>query len=265
MFIGRTDTKVQLLWSPAEKSQLIGKDPDAGKDWMREEKGTTEDEMVGWRRRLDGRECEQAPGDGEGQGHEECCRLWGREQSGTTERLASSGDSGCGRVSLVFIRISLLLRLVPLPRQIEPGARPPVCEQQYACYGLRPLFNVGCSLWENPNAIFLQPHGLPGAPGWTCASSGPLSGLPGLSLGHRVSAEERAWGPVLASRGGWPCGLGRLRSECSPSWSPGSDLESGTKKLSTGPQSVQRARVAGLRRALRVALGTQQTLSGAGS
>ena len=162
MFIGRTDTKVQLLWSPAEKSQLIGKDPDAGKDRRREEKGTTEDEMVGWRRRLDGRECEQAPGDGEGQGHGECCRLWGREQSGTTERLASSGDSGCGRVSLVFIRISLLLRLVPLPRQIEPGARPPVCEQQYACYGLRPLFNVGCSLWENPNAIFLQPHGLPG-------------------------------------------------------------------------------------------------------
>ena len=46
MFIGRTDTKVQLLWSPAEKSQLIGKDPDAGKDWRREEKGTTEDEIV---------------------------------------------------------------------------------------------------------------------------------------------------------------------------------------------------------------------------
>ena len=48
MFIGRTDTKVQLLWSPAEKSQLIGKDPDAGKDWRQEEKRALENDMVEW-------------------------------------------------------------------------------------------------------------------------------------------------------------------------------------------------------------------------
>ena len=50
------------------KNRLIGKDPDAGKDQRQEEKGTTEDEMVGWHHRLDGHEFDQAPGDGEGQG-----------------------------------------------------------------------------------------------------------------------------------------------------------------------------------------------------
>jgi len=57
------------------KSQLIGKDPDAGKNW-REEKGMTEDEIVGWHHRLNGHEFEQAPGDGEGQGSLACCSPW---------------------------------------------------------------------------------------------------------------------------------------------------------------------------------------------
>ena len=57
-----------ILWPPDAKSQLIGKDPDAGKDGRREEKGATEDEMVGWHHRLDGHELEQTLGGGEGQG-----------------------------------------------------------------------------------------------------------------------------------------------------------------------------------------------------
>ena len=58
VFIGRTDveTETPTLWPPVLKSWLIGKDPDAGKDWRQEEKGTTEDEMAGWHRRLDGHE-----------------------------------------------------------------------------------------------------------------------------------------------------------------------------------------------------------------
>ena len=58
IFIGRTDTEAEtpVLWPPDVKNCLIGKDPDAGKDWRQEEKGTTEDEMVGWHHRLDGRE-----------------------------------------------------------------------------------------------------------------------------------------------------------------------------------------------------------------
>ena len=68
MFTGRTETEAPLLWPADSKSQLIGKDPDAGKDWGQEEKGTTEDEMVGWHHQPNGYEFEQAPGDGERQG-----------------------------------------------------------------------------------------------------------------------------------------------------------------------------------------------------
>ena len=69
IFIERTDTEVEapILWPPDSKSQLIGKDSDAGKDWRQEEKGTTEDEMAGWHQQLNGHEFERALGDGEGQ------------------------------------------------------------------------------------------------------------------------------------------------------------------------------------------------------
>ena len=64
-----------------------GKDPDAGKESRQEEKGTTEDEMVGWHLQLYGHEFEQAPGVGDGQGSLACCSPWGRNESDTTERL----------------------------------------------------------------------------------------------------------------------------------------------------------------------------------
>ena len=69
MFIGRTDPEAEtpILW-PLHESSLIGKDPDAGRDWGQEEKGTTEDEMAGWHHQLDGHEFEQALGVGDGQG-----------------------------------------------------------------------------------------------------------------------------------------------------------------------------------------------------
>ena len=68
IFIGRTDAEAEapILWLLDKKNWLIGKDPDAGKDWRQEEKGTTEDEMVGWHHQLDGHEFEQAPGAGDG-------------------------------------------------------------------------------------------------------------------------------------------------------------------------------------------------------
>ena len=69
IFIGRTDAEAEapILWPPDVKSQLIGKDPDAGKDWRQEEKGKTEEEMVGWHHWLNEHEFEQALGDGQGQ------------------------------------------------------------------------------------------------------------------------------------------------------------------------------------------------------
>ena len=75
------------LWPPHAKSWLIGKDSDAGRDWGREDKGTTEDEMAGWHHWLDGRESEWTPGVGDGQRGLACCDSWGRKESDTTERL----------------------------------------------------------------------------------------------------------------------------------------------------------------------------------
>ena len=70
MFIGRTDAEAEtpILWLPHVKSWLIGKDPDAGRDWGQEEKGMTEDEVAGWHHRLSTHAFEQAPGVGDGQG-----------------------------------------------------------------------------------------------------------------------------------------------------------------------------------------------------
>ena len=70
IFIGRTDTETEapVLWPPDAKGLLISKDPDAGKDWKQEEKGWTEDEIVGWQHQLSGHGFEQTLGDGEGQG-----------------------------------------------------------------------------------------------------------------------------------------------------------------------------------------------------
>ena len=89
IFTGRTDVEAETskLWPPDAKSQLIGIDPDAGKDWRQEEKGTTEDEMAGWHHRLRGHEFEQGPGDGDGQGSLACCSWRGGKELDMTERL----------------------------------------------------------------------------------------------------------------------------------------------------------------------------------
>ena len=88
-FTGRTDAEAEtpILWPPDAKNWLIGKDPDAGKDWRWEEKGTTEGEMVGWHHQLNGHEFEQAPGDSEGQGSLACCSAWDCKESDMTEWL----------------------------------------------------------------------------------------------------------------------------------------------------------------------------------
>ena len=82
IFIGRTDAEAPILGLPDAKNKLNGKDPDAEKDWRQEEKGTTEDEMVGWHHSLDGHELEQAPGVGDGQGSLACCNPWGSQKVG---------------------------------------------------------------------------------------------------------------------------------------------------------------------------------------
>ena len=73
---GHAEAEIPILWPPHAKSWLIGKDPDAGRHWGQEKKGTTEDEMAGWHHRLDGRESEWTPGVGDGQGGLACCDSW---------------------------------------------------------------------------------------------------------------------------------------------------------------------------------------------
>ena len=89
VFFGRTDVEAEtpILWPPDAKSWLIGKDPDARRDWGQEEKGTTEDEMVGWHHWLNRHGFRWTPGVGDGQGGLACCGSWGRKESDTTEWL----------------------------------------------------------------------------------------------------------------------------------------------------------------------------------
>ena len=84
--IGRIDSEAPIVWPPEWKNWLIGKDPDAGKDWKQEEKGTTEYGMVGWHHWLNGHEFKQALGVGDGQGILVCCSH-GVTESDMTERL----------------------------------------------------------------------------------------------------------------------------------------------------------------------------------
>ena len=86
IFIGRTDAEAPILWPHDVKSQLVGKDPDDGKDRGQKEKGTTEDEMVGWHHRVNGWVCTNS-GDGERQASLVCCSSWGHKESDTTEWL----------------------------------------------------------------------------------------------------------------------------------------------------------------------------------
>ena len=89
VFIGRTDVEAEtpILCAPHAKSWLIGKDPDAVRDWGQEEKGTTEDEMAGWHHQLDAHQFGWTLGVGDGQGGLACCDSWGRKESDMTEWL----------------------------------------------------------------------------------------------------------------------------------------------------------------------------------
>ena len=89
MLIGRTDAEAEtpILWPPDVKNWLTEKDPDGGKDWRQEEKGTTQNEMAGWHHQLDGHEFEWASGVGDGEGSLVCHSPWGHKESDTTQQL----------------------------------------------------------------------------------------------------------------------------------------------------------------------------------
>ena len=108
VFIGRTDVEAEtpILWPPHVKSWLIGKDPDAGKDWGQKEKETTEDEMVRWHHRLNGHGFGWTPGVGDRQGGLECCSSWGRMGS---QRV---GHDWATELNWVTLKTSLVVQMV---------------------------------------------------------------------------------------------------------------------------------------------------------
>ena len=93
IFTGRTDAEAEtpILWPPDVKNWLIGKDSDAGKDWRQEEKGSTEDEMVGWHHEFDGHQFEQASSGRHGQGSLACYSSGGHKELDTAECEMTSG------------------------------------------------------------------------------------------------------------------------------------------------------------------------------
>ena len=112
LFTGRIDAEAEtpVLWPPDVKNWLIWKDSDAGKDWRQEEKGKTEDEMVGWHYQLDGHEFEQALGVGDGQGSLAGCRPWDWKESNMTEELNWRLFSLCWK--RIYISLEFFLSLI---------------------------------------------------------------------------------------------------------------------------------------------------------
>ena len=133
IFIGRTDAGAEapILWLPDDKNWLIGKDADARKDWRQEEKGMTEDEMVGWNHWLNRFEFKQTPGVGDGRGSLVSCR--GHKESDMTEWLnwTKSWRQGlqfrplcCNRCSQdIKIKLFSVLRALATGSSIERGSR----------------------------------------------------------------------------------------------------------------------------------------------
>ena len=111
IFIGRTDAEAEalILWPPNAKSQLIGKDPDAGKDRRQEEKGMTENVTVGWHHGFNGCDFEPIPGDGEGQRNLAFCRPWGCKESDMTEWLNNNSK---GEIILNCLGRPYLIRML---------------------------------------------------------------------------------------------------------------------------------------------------------
>ena len=104
IFIGRTDAKAEtpILWPLDKKNWLTRKDADAGKDWRQEEKGTMEDEMVGWHHRLNGRGFGWTLGVGDGQGSLVCCSPWCHKESDSNEQL--NRTAACWRMGKLVVK-----------------------------------------------------------------------------------------------------------------------------------------------------------------
>ena len=117
-FLPSVEAEAPILWRPDAKSWLIWKDPNAGKDWGEEEKGTTEGEMVGWHHQLNGHGFGWTPGVGDGQGGLACCGSWGCKESDMTEWL--NWTELTDTIQTVYLRIIIGEETILLFKFNEP-------------------------------------------------------------------------------------------------------------------------------------------------
>ena len=162
IFLEGTDAEAEalILWPPDEKSWLIWKDPDAGKDWRQGEKGMPEDEMVRWHHLLNGPEFEQTLGDSEGQESPVCCSLWGRRVGhdwATERQLGVQGTRISGREPQPPIYPSLHWR----ENQLEFNSAVGICQ----CSVSQAFCSLLCS-WEKRFPAPLKWSWPPGVGGW---------------------------------------------------------------------------------------------------
>ena len=168
IFIGRTDAEAPVLGPSDAKNWLIGKDLDAGKDW-RQEKGTTENKLVGWHHQCDGHEFEQTLGVGDGQGGLACCSPWGLKESDMTDQLnwltgnmwkLYSYTSSSLPLHIVIATDYILIQQPPTflapgtffmedSFSTEQGWRGWFQDDSSALHLLYTLFLIQCHLWSN--------------------------------------------------------------------------------------------------------------------
>ena len=133
IFTGRTDAEAPILWLPNAKSWLIRKDPDSGKGWRQEEKGTTEDEMVGWHHLLNAHESGQTPGDSEGQGSLAPCSPWG----GRVRHCLATEQLQLSKILILFFplldRISKLFNFSRNSRRSKRQESPQILFWKQSC------------------------------------------------------------------------------------------------------------------------------------
>ena len=156
VFIVRTDVEAEtpILWPPDGKCWLIWKDPDAGKDWGQEEKGTTEDEMVGWHHRLDGHGFGWTLGVGDGQGGLACWGSWGRKELDTTERLNWT-ELMSFSPKYIHYRILFFSTFINYDKMLLPvscGSSYPSVPQKPCWAFTSPSASLACPCWSEDGA-----------------------------------------------------------------------------------------------------------------
>ena len=191
VFIGRTDAEAEtpILWPPNAKSWLIGKDPDAGRDWGQEEKGTTEDEMAGWHHRLNEHEFGWTPGVGDGQGGLSCCHSWGCKETDTTEWLNWTERRMLGELPHAERGLHSWLLMTAPPDCSRPGCCREV--KQEDGFGCRTCCVPAICLWADPTAVLCPFHLLhPNSEQYTEGISHPLLASPHLNTVPRLKKKK---------------------------------------------------------------------------